>query len=81
MELKIKILDGGFDPTKTKMTCISKHKYSDVELAFKIGNSFLGFAELEANDGTYSDKETQFESLKELGENIAIAWNEKYNLK
>lgn len=81
MELKIGILEQAFDPTKTKMTCISKHKYADVHLAFAIGGAFISFADLSANDGTYSDKESQFEALTELGENIAKAWNEKYNLK
>lgn len=84
MNLNIKILGEPIDPTKTKMVCLSKHKYADVELCFKIGEgygSIIAFAELSANDGTYSDKQSQFDALKEFGENIATAWNEKYKLK
>lgn len=81
MELKIKIQDEGFEPTKTKMICVPKHKYADVHLSFDFGNCNISFADLSANDGTYSDKKSQFKALSELGYNIANAWNEKYNLK
>lgn len=81
MELKIKILEDSFEPTKTKMICVPKHKYADVHLCFDFGNCNVPFAGLSMNDGTYSDKESQFKALSELGYNIADAWNEKYNLK
>lgn len=30
-------MDEGFEPTKTKMVCVSKDKYADVHLCFDIG--------------------------------------------
>lgn len=81
MEIKIKIMDEGFEPKITKMICVPKDKYADVHLCFDFGNCNISFAELSADDGTYSDKESQFKALSELGHNIANAWNEKYNLK
>ena len=81
MEIKIKTFNFGFEPTTTKMICVPKHKYADVHLCFDFKNGNIQFASLSMNDGTYSDKESQFESLSKLGYNIANAWNEKYNLK
>lgn len=77
----IKIKNNGeFSPEKTPIICISKTKYMDVHLAWKFENFNLSFASIEMNDGTFKDKASQFESLTELGNKIAEAWNEKFHL-
>lgn len=82
IEFSGKFIKGTLQADKSRMVCIKKHKYQDVHLAFRpldnpVG-ALLQFADLDMGDGTFRDKERQFEALGQIGDKIAECWNKEY---
>ncbi len=80
IEFTGKNLIGALEADKAEMVCVSKRKYADVHLCFKGKNANITFADLNMNDGTYRDKESQFEALDQIGDKIADLWNREFKL-
>src|SRR4051812_48433732 len=92
MEIKFsgRYLKGSINPEDCEMVCVKKAKYADVHLTLKVFQAsgdnesaqsiapLLQFADINMNDGSWSDKENQFETLGKLGDKIADLWNKEH---
>lgn len=76
MSIKLKGFEGELNLLESEIVCVSKQKYADVYLCFKIEGGYLvEFASIELHDGTYKDKESKFSELKKFGEKLSEVWN------
>jgi len=73
-----KYIEGEATYEGTEMVCVPKAKYGEVLLGFRTDTGIASFASLKFHDGTAKSADRVFDMASEIGEEIALLWNEKY---